>query len=141
VLADATGNLFYGTNFTLPATPGFVSLKLPDSAPALSPNQPYRWEITLYCATETNRESDDLVSHTGWITRISNPNLVTQLSTVSSEERIKLYSDQHLWYDAANDFNQVTPASPDGIAVLQLWGLELLKDEAIAGPVTLLADN
>lgn len=137
-LADENGDVLYGADFNLPATPGLVSLKLPDSAPALELNQSYRWELKLYCATEADEESDDLVRHVGLITRISSIDLMNQLATATPAERIALYQQHELWYDLANELSAASPGTELWTFVFQTLELEALSQEAIAGSVMLL---
>ncbi|NJR64539.1 MAG: DUF928 domain-containing protein [Leptolyngbyaceae cyanobacterium CRU_2_3] len=139
VVRQENGDLLYGADFRLPNTPGFVSVSLPNTTPALKPNQPYRWEFILDCASEDDEPG--IVRHTGLVTRISNPALVAQLAAATPEERIRLYSKTALWYDAAANLEHLAPASAPWTLLLQSLGLEQLEQEAIAGPVVILPQS
>jgi Domain of Unknown Function (DUF928) len=140
VLFDPAGDPFYVADLVLPNTPGLVSLSLPTSAPTMVVNQPYRWELTLYCVTETTEESEDLVSHTGFITRISNPDLVIQLSQATSEERLQIYQENELWYDIFNLLEPIFPLSEEWKVVLRQLELQALEEEAIAGSAVVVPE-
>jgi hypothetical protein len=141
VVFNAAKKLVYGADLTLPTTPGFVSVTLPSTAPALALNQPYRWELTLYCATETAQPSDDLVRHKGQITRMDRPNWVQKLAEITPEQRVKLYADNQIWYDLPLVIEPLERSAPAWIALLQQLGLDSLRQEAIAGAATVEAET
>lgn len=140
-LRDRTNKLVYAAEVGLPSTPGFVHLKLPQTAPVLQVNQPYTWELTLYCATETRADSIDLVRHSGQITRINRPELISQLPQATVEKRLQLYTIHKLWYDAAAMLDSIAPTHPGWIATLKQLDLESLKQEAIVGSITIRSEQ
>ncbi len=48
---DEAGTQIHTQAVTLPAQPGIVGIRLPDSAPALQPGKRYRWYFSLTCST------------------------------------------------------------------------------------------
>lgn len=129
---DETGQLLDGVDFQLPDTPGFVSVSVPA---ALAVNQPYRWYFTLSCVSDDAEPG--IVRHTGLITRINAPELADQLAAASVEERIRLYGEHALWYDAAAELANLDSGF-DVTHLLQALELDELAQEAIAGPVIIV---
>jgi hypothetical protein len=132
-LKHRDGSLLYEAVFTLPPTPGFVRVSVPAITAALNFNQPYRWSLILDCAAENDEPS--IVRHRGQITRISRSALVAQLATSTPLERIRLYRENQLWYDAAADLDKLSLGSESWNLLFQSLDLEDLEQEAIAGAV------
>ncbi|MEM9215882.1 MAG: DUF928 domain-containing protein [Cyanobacteria bacterium P01_F01_bin.150] len=128
-------NVIAPLEFTLPGTPGFVSLTLPPSAQSLKANEAYRWYFELYCAD--NNESPIYVN--GWIekTVLENSSFHaedglsdqahysdTQLTcseilnpgTLSNPQPEYLYSwyrQNFIWFDAVDTILQQWTETPD----------------------------
>jgi hypothetical protein len=133
-LEDEEGNTFYRTSFKLPNTPGFVSISIPTTEKPLEKNKQYRWTFTLYCASQDPSELPR-VWHRGTVQRVDMPALETQLKTATLEERINLYLENSIWYDAPTDLAKIRERPQVWRNLLKAMGLEQLAQEAIAGSV------
>jgi hypothetical protein len=123
----------YKTRFTLPQTPGIVSITLP-SVPeyALEQGQYYHWYFKLYC--QTNTSSQPSVDVNGWVQRVP---------LTSERERQINAAAPDVWYDASANLAQSLRASPqdarlrnDWLNLLKSIGSEDLAQEPLVGPVT-----
>lgn len=134
VLEDKEGNPINEIPFKLPKIPGFVSVSIPNTAKPLEKNKQYSWRFILHCSSKTSDEAS-FDFKPGLIQRIDLVNLDTQLQTAKPEERIKLYVDNKLWYDAANDFANNRENRETWFKLLEAVSLEELKQEPIGGSV------
>jgi hypothetical protein len=128
----------YKTRFTLPQTPGIVSITLP-SAPeyALEEGQYYRWYFKLYCQSNTSSQPD--VDVNGWVQRVA--------LTPERERQIKAAAPD-VWYDASANLAESLRALPQDVRLRNDWlnllksiGLEDLAQEPLVGPVIPLERN
>jgi internalin A len=122
----------YKTRFTLPQTPGIVSITLP-SAPeyALEEGQYYHWYFELYCQSNTSSQPD--VDVNGWVQRV--------VLTLERERQINAATPD-VWYDASANLAQSLRASPqdarlknDWLNLLKASGSEDLAQEPFVGSV------
>jgi len=128
----------YKTRFTLPQTPGIVSITLP-SAPeyALEEGQYYHWYLKLYCQTNTSFQPS--VDVNGWVQRVAlTPERERQINAATPD----------VWYDASANLAQSLRASPqdarlknDWLNLLKSIGSEDLAQEPLVGPVIPLETN
>lgn len=101
----------YQTRFTLPSTPGIVSLSLPDlPSYALKPDTAYHWYFKLYCngnnTTTANLQVD------GWVQRVAlTPDRQRQIEAASPE----------IWYDALATLAQQLAAAPQNSDLQTRW--------------------
>jgi hypothetical protein len=134
-LEDQEGNSFYQTSFKLPQTPGFVSVSIPITEKPLEKGKQYRWTFTLSCTSQDPTDSPR-VWHKGTVQRVDMPALETRLKTANSlEERINLYIENNIWYDAPTDLAKIQERSRTWRNLLRAMELEQLAQEAIAGSV------
>lgn len=107
VLLDSNAQEIYSTRHTLAKSsedsvspPGIMSLTLPAFA-NLSPlaiNQEYQWQLSLICGFQ---DSSADVTVEGLIRRVPlDPILARRLQWASPQERMDIYSQQVVWYDA-----------------------------------------
>ncbi|MBE9065662.1 DUF928 domain-containing protein [Leptolyngbya cf. ectocarpi LEGE 11479] len=82
--------------------PGISLYTLPDTAPALEPDQYYRWRVSLDCA----QFNTDKIQYTGGkesggmiVRRALSDELQTHLETMADAEKPALFATQGLWYD------------------------------------------
>jgi hypothetical protein len=128
----------YKTRFTLPQTPGIVSITLP-SAPeyTLEEGQYYHWYVKLYC--QTNTTSQPSVDVNGWVQRVAlTPERERQINAATPD----------VWYDASANLAESLRASPqdaklrnDWLNLLKSIGSEDLDQEPLVGPVIPLETN
>lgn len=123
----------YRARFTLPATPGIVSVTLPNRPDAaLSEGSDYHWYFKLYCAGNTTARADLDVN--GWVKRVA--------PTAQSDRPI---SSTDFWYDSLASLADRLSASPQDPELQTRWrsmlqsiGAEDLADVPLVGTVQLL---
>lgn len=135
------GTRTYQVNFQLPETPGFVQISLPTTANPLELNQQYRWQFTLYCETDDQTDSSQVVWHQGLIERLDPQLLETQMATALVIDKMEFYRDNRLWYDISADLTQIYNFPLAWRYLLQAIDLEELQQEAIAGSVEPIKDS
>lgn len=123
----------YQTLFTLPKTPGIVSISLPLSAKnSLETGKFYRWYLKFKCKGSKTNTPD--IEMDGWVQRIlSKPSSITnQINTATSD----------VWYDDVNNLANRILAFPQDTKLKQEWtdllksvGLSHLAQEPLIGPV------
>jgi hypothetical protein len=122
----------YKTRFTLPQTPGIVSLTLPSTPEyALEEGKTYHWYLKLYCQTNTSSQPDLDVN--GWVERVA--------LTPERERQIKAATPDVL-YDALANLAENLRTSPEDATLRNDWvnllksiGLEDLAQEPLVGSV------
>jgi hypothetical protein len=128
----------YKTRFTLPQTPGIVSITLP-SAPeyAIEEGQYYHWYLKLYC--QSNTSSQPSVDVNGWVQRVP--------LAPERERQIKAAAPD-VWYDALANLALSLRASPQDARLRNDWAnllksidSEDLAQEPLVGSVTPLETN
>ena len=97
--------------------------------PALQAGQAYRWHFKIHC-TEEGSLQENFLFHTGLITHVENLGLDQRLATASPSERLDLYDEYDLWYDAVADSNADTLD-----ILLPMIGLEYLQDMTVTEPI------
>lgn len=142
VLQDETNNDVYRTNFTLPATPGIVTIGLGKTTP-LQINKNYQWYFKLYCSQQ--KLSNPLFVK-GWIQRIAiNRDLERQLkAAVTPQQRFIIYYQNNIWYEAVTELAKYQLLKSHNNSLLSDWdnllkrvGLEYLISQPIVGEVKL----
>ncbi|GAB4543088.1 MAG: DUF928 domain-containing protein [Pleurocapsa sp.] len=112
------------TKVTLPSNSGFFSIPIPQS---LESNKWYRWYLVLDCNFVSSSNSNSILSLEGLVKRVELPELKHQLKTQSVEEKISIYAQQGLWYDALNETAQLSCNQPDNPYSGKVWAI-LLKE-------------
>jgi hypothetical protein len=135
VLEDREGNLVNHIRFKLPKTPGFVSVSIPTTAEPLEKNKSYNWKFLVYCASQPPTDLKNFDIKEGWVQRVDRTDLETPLKTAKLEERIKLYVDNKIWYDASADLANIREVPQAWLYLLRAIRMEQLNQEAIAGSV------
>lgn len=128
----------YRTRFTLPATPGIVSISLPNLPTyALQENLFYHWYFKLYCQGNTSTKADLDVD--GWVKRV----------TVTAEQAQRINASTSLfWYDALARSAENLQAAPQNREFKDRWrnllkfinGEELLQ-APLVGSVRLIEEE
>lgn len=114
----------YHTRFTLPETPGIVSISLPDQPNyALTEGELYHWYVKLYCADNVDATADLEVD--GWVQRVADP------VAVEPETPLALPT---AWYDTLATVRDRLQANPNDAALQQQWRslLTLIELEDLA---------
>lgn len=122
----------YETRFTLPKTPGIVSISLPLSAKSsLEAGKDYHWYLRFKCKGSTSNASD--LEMDGWVQRtVPTPSTTNRIDTATPE----------IWYDAVNNLANRLLATPQDPKLKQEWrdllksvGLSHLASEPLIGSV------
>lgn len=122
VLKDSRENTIYQNKVINRATtPGMINFRLPTSV-TLNTDEHYEWYFLIQCDAE-NQERFVFVN--GTVKRVTRPALRQQVTTVSVEERTRLYTLEQLWYDALDSAAMQLQTTPEDPITRQLW-VELL---------------
>lgn len=128
VLRDEKDNAVYAVKYALAKSaesgisePGLMSLTLPSFA-NLSPleiGKKYKWEVALIC--EFADRSRDVVTE-GLIKRVApDPALALRLQQATPQQRVALYRDAQLWYDAVSTLVELQRTRPDDANLAVAW--------------------
>ncbi len=123
-LHNKEGNQIYEKTFRLQNTPGIVKITLPETVSPLVLEDLYPWHFSVIC-NGTGRLKDDFVY--GGVERISiTSDLEKQLEGNNPRERIAVYAQQGLWFDALTALAEMRLANPQDKRLAQDWA-DLLK--------------
>ena len=137
VLQDETGNDIYKTSFTQSGTsPGVVGVELPSTAAPLEVGKMYHWFFSIECSPE------EAVLVDGWVQRVPlNALLERQLEQATPKEKIALYANNHIWYEALTSLAELRRQNPEDDKLKEDWVtlLQSIDLNAIAQePITLV---
>ncbi|QKQ74186.1 DUF928 domain-containing protein [Nostoc sp. TCL240-02] len=142
VLLAEDQNVFYETSFKLPAKPGIISFKLPESSPGLTVGKTYHWYLTIVCNTQ---DSSDNPTVEGWVER-------TQPGSSLSEALVKanvyklptIYAEAGIWHEALTSLVQLRRTEPNNFKAKLDWrqflksvGLSAIASEPLIDCCTL----
>jgi hypothetical protein len=118
-LKDRRDRTVYQQVLTPISRSGIASLKLPTSETfgELETNHTYRWSFSMaYNERDRHQEVE------GWIRRVTmKPTLANKLAQASPLERVKLFYEARLWYEALNELAQLKRDRPEDTAVAEKW--------------------
>jgi hypothetical protein len=99
---------------------GITGISLPrEKQYQLSPEVNYAWSLQVDCA-ETDRDSE--IALAGWLSRVSSSvELQNQLAAASEAEKVAIYLNHNLLYDAITQQAQSFIAKPRNIQVKTAW--------------------
>jgi Domain of Unknown Function (DUF928) len=122
----------YTTPFTLPKTPGVVSISLPSTVPALDVGKKYRWFLTITCPQTSSSEEPTPAYVTGIVERISLPPEIENLlnTTTNPLEKIQLYASNGIWYETLTEFAKLRLSDPQNTELANFW-MNLLESEEV----------
>ena len=116
-LFTRTGQLLYKTD--MESQPGIMSVALPPNLPQLSIGQSYQWQVVLIC--DRMLPSRNVVATAEIQVVQPAASLQTQLGAASTpQQRIDLYAESGLWYDAIAEARKASGTSQNQAAVLEL---------------------
>lgn len=96
-----------------------ITIKLPETAPALEVGKTYKWYFGVKCAGSL-RPNDPAE---GWIKRIEPDSaLLPTQSTSNLLEAAEAYGSAGVWYDALAALGQLRKNEPNNRAIAQHWG-------------------
>lgn len=108
-------------------TPGILSLTLPileNSSLPLKISQEYDWIVRVIC---NPKDSSSDVYMAGTIKRVAiDSTLNRRLQQATPEERLVIYGNERLWYEALETLIKLRRDRPNDLAVIAAWN-KLLK--------------
>lgn len=108
------------------ASPGFVSLTLPESLALATLDTDYQWYFELYCG-----EDSSPVYVNGWMQRVApTPDLEAQLAAGEMPADVA-YASETIWFDAIAAIAPLRADSPDAADLLARWNT-LLTAEGVS---------
>jgi hypothetical protein len=120
-LAKYTENTAQGTEEFVVGSPGIMSLTVP-TATSISPmdiGQVYQWQLTLMCDPVDQSAN---IPMNGGIKRVEpNPNLAARLQQATPEERVTLYVEENLWYNAVATLVELGRDRPNDPNLAAIW--------------------
>jgi hypothetical protein len=99
---------------SLPSSPGIMKLSpFSDSEPGLQPGKEYLWQVVIHC--DPDNPSGDLVSEAN-IEVVGMPAAVQSKlnKAVNSVEKVNIYAQAGLWYNALDEALKLAQASKLG---------------------------
>ncbi|MGG6239411.1 DUF928 domain-containing protein [Nodosilinea sp. AN01ver1] len=130
-LRNQAGQGLYRTTVPLPTTPGIVSISLPAQTTALEVGKTYTWTFAIIC-DPTDRLEDQFV--TGTVQRRDlDPARAAQLEQSSASDRLALYQQDGVWYDALALLLELRRTDPEDTSLTTTWH-ELLQSGGINIP-------
>ena len=101
VLNDQNDEPVYETTLTTTGNSGIISVKVPQGATQLKPDQEYHWYLSMVCNPD-NRALDVVVE--GLLQRVEiNQTTINKLTNLSPLARVDFYEKAGLWYDALDN--------------------------------------
>jgi hypothetical protein len=111
---------FIAVSFLLNVTePGIVSFPLPTDGVSLEVDEIYQWELSIYCDRDGDSPNDSV---SGSIQRVRLPaELDTQLQEATPIERIALYAEEGIWFDALTNLAELRRQKPEDPDLAAAW--------------------
>lgn len=131
VLQDLDYQDIYRTIFPIPKTPGIVSFKLPDRAPALEIGKTYRWTLAVICPpkSEDSREEPGVYANI-WRTQLRQP-VANELQKLPIRDRAKLYRQSKVWHEAVSTLAELRQTNSSDSQLVAEWK-ELLNSAGLS---------
>jgi Domain of Unknown Function (DUF928) len=121
-----TNKTIYRTALTPAASPGIIRVTLPEAIAPLEPEIMYHWflKVKIKCNPQQPNQLDYVE---GWIQKVhKNPALSELLKQAQPQQKVKIYAEKGIWYDAIATLAQLRLANPDDANLLADW-TSLLK--------------
>lgn len=125
-LAQYTEKTAQGDDYFVEGSPGIMSLTVPASA-GLSPleiGKEYQWDLTVVCDPANNdpADHDNRMLMTGGLKRVqADSNLALRAQQASPEERVALYQNAQLWYEAVGTIVELQRQRPTDRNLAATW--------------------
>jgi hypothetical protein len=136
-LLDENRQGIYQTLLPLTATTEarIVRFELAKAKINLEVGRDYSWIVTLVCGQSGAQPEDPFII--GSIRRIQTDQILTQqlVTTVDSLDRVALYAEAGIWYDAVAELDLLRRNKPDDVALISAWN-ELLTSAGLADVLT-----
>lgn len=118
ILQDSDDNQVYQQAITLPTTPEIISVNLPSTVMPLKVNKNYHWFFVVNCSGEENVP----IYVEGDIQRINlNPSLVADLATATQRDKVAIYAENGIWFDALTLLVKLRQEHPDDASLVSDW--------------------
>lgn len=109
----------YRTTIALTTTPGIISITLPEQAMTLEVGRLYTWSFAVIC-NPNDRLIDQFV--TGMVRRIElDPARLSQIEQTPVRQRIALYQENRIWYDALALLLELKRSQPNDSEIDTAW--------------------
>lgn len=124
VLKDETNNksqTLYRNFVTPPESPGIVKVDLPASVTPLQVGKMYRWffKVKVKCNSQQPTTLDYVE---GWVQRVNQDLALTeQLKQATPQQKVVLYAENGIWYDALMTLAELRFANPNDATLLTKW--------------------
>ncbi|HEY9665766.1 MAG TPA: DUF928 domain-containing protein, partial [Coleofasciculaceae cyanobacterium] len=118
-LFDQNNKGIYQTTFALTNTPGIVSFSLPPNAPPLEIGKDYTWSFAMICDPK-KRLQDQFVRGRIRRTQLDSA-LMNQIEKATPKERVSLYRNADVWYEAIFTLFELKRSQPDDPSVSVAW--------------------
>ncbi len=116
-----TNKTIYRTSLTSPTSPGIISVSLPEPITPLKPETMYRWflKVKVKCNSQQSNRLDYVE---GWIQKVNkNPALTELLKQAKPQQKVAIYAEKGIWYDAIATLAQLRLANPNDTTLLANW--------------------
>jgi hypothetical protein len=111
--------VYQNSTITPTANPGVMRIVLPKSIAPLAANKPYHWFMKLNMSCR-NGQRPMFVD--GWVQRIEiDNNLSEQIDRATSTEKVSLYANNGLAYDAISTLASLRSTKPQDTGLSQEW--------------------
>ncbi len=118
VLQDGEENEVYRSAVLLPAKPGIINVTLPATTASLQVNKNYRWFFKVSCSGQQSVP----VHVEGDIQRVNlNPSLEKELATAQPRDKIAIYANNGIWFEALTLLAQLRKANPNDTSLVSDW--------------------
>ena len=129
VLKDESSKLsptLYRTIVTIPETPGIISIPLSATTPSLQVDKMYHWFFKMKIICNPQQPAQREYAE-GWVQRVNlNPKLVDSPAQETPQQRVRLYAENGIWYDALTTLAELRLAKPQDPTLAVEW-MNLLK--------------
>lgn len=130
LLEDNKGNEIHRQIVSLKNTPGIIKVRLPEIVSPLEIKKRYRWNLSVICDPNNRLEGDVRVY--GEVKRMPiNSDLESQLKDKNQRERIAIYAENGLWFDALTTLAELRSANSQDKALNDDWA-DLLQQVNLA---------
>lgn len=129
----------YRTTVTPPDTPGVISIHLPETVSPLETDKLYQWflKARLQCTSSQPNVKASVMQNQvyGWIQRISSSaDLAVQLNQASPQEKVNLYIQNGIWFDAITTLGDLRLVNSSDTDLAKTWNslLQAVNLEKVA---------
>lgn len=116
VIQNEEEEIIYQQNYKPSLKAGIVGLSLPPNS--LAVDKIYRWNLSIICNPE-NRSQDKTIE--GAIKRVNNPSLMKKLRLAKPYERLRLYAEAGIWYEALDTLAKLRSSQPNDLQLKADW--------------------